>query len=252
MKKMIATLLCVFPLIAFAENKDVIIKDGVKIMPLSAMNLTEDMKKDVLNIIQEQKVKGYHETNNQSKYIHQLLSIDREKNVKRYNKHSGRGGIDKNYNSVPELDTDFKNNLSEVPLAFSFDYTKWLKSENVIAFAPVGGYIKDKGWTGIKVFFNNESGKCSYSYFDLHRSNMVAELNKETTEYLVNNHPSSKIIEGNVKDGFIYTITWDKKGEMHILDCANKKLDKTIIDKMIALAKKIDSASSVKRDRRNF
>jgi len=66
------------------------------------------------------------------------------------------------------------------------------------------------------------------------------ELNEETTEYLVNKKPTSKVIIGAYNSGFVYTVNWYTDTAMSILDCANKRYEKSIMTAMIALANKID------------
>ena len=246
MKKRLVAILCAIPLIAYATDEAPLPKQGLQIVPLSAMSIPEDMKKDILKIAQEQKTKGYHETSD-TRYQQSLFKIQ-----KRYTMRKKYSGKSANLVVVPEDVTlsDIKDHLSDIPLAFPFNNINWVELDKIMGFVPQGSLIKDNnnptgGWSGIKVLFSDDQlGACSYSYLNLKLSHGGVQLNTETTEYLVNKHPSTKIIEGNINDGFVYTINWDKEGEMHTLDCANMKFDKEITKKMIALANKIDSASS--------
>lgn len=45
---------------------------------------------------------------------------------------------------------------------------------------------------------------------------------------------------GNYNSGFIYNVTWYGDGTMNELDCANKKLDHSILDEVVKLANSID------------
>ena len=85
-------------------------------------------------------------------------------------------------------------------------------------------------------------GACAYSKEKI----LAIQLDKSDTEYLINNKPSYKIITGNYENGFINNVTWytDKKDYVinEQIDCADKKLEPFILDKMVILANQLDRA----------
>jgi hypothetical protein len=238
-KAMILMLIILYPTIIFADNKLVSSsQSGVQITPLKKMNIPESFKKELLTKIAEEKLKGYREEDN--KYVKELISINREgpDEIKAFSK------------SNNPLDTHLKANITDVKLAFSFKEIPMPNQGKIIGYVPAGGYYKAnepdnltsrEGWSGIKVFFNVPSvGTCSYTYFNLIASHGAVQLNKDTTRYIVNNKPSSSIVEGSYNSGFMYSVEWFGKADMHSLECANMLFDKKIKDDVIALANIID------------
>lgn len=240
MKKRLLAILCTVPVLAYATDEVPLPKQGLQIVPLSAMSIPEDMKKDIINKKNEEKEKGYQESDDE--YASYLLNVN--KNASREIQAFSAKAIADN----DPLDTHLKNNISDISLVFSFDEISWTSQQNIIGYAAIGSYIKEKtkgkknGWTGVKVFFSDPilGGTCAYSFFNLKASHGAVQLSKETTEYLVHNKPSTKMIEGNHHLGFVYTLDWYGAGTMNLLECANATFNKEIMYKMIMLANKID------------
>lgn len=195
------------------------------ILPTSNMNIPETHQSDLIKREIEQKDNGFIESYNESaKFLLNLKeNSSNEIQTKRDNKE-----IDYNH---------LKNNLPQ--LAFTFKTLKAINKDKIIGYAPIGNFV-DKGWTGIKIFFSDQDlGNCSYSIFNLKLSHEEAPLN-QTNEYLVNNKPSSTMVEGTSHSGFLYSLNWFTTEEIKQLECADMHLDKMKMQKMIILANKID------------
>ena len=229
MKKILLTLLIGWPLIGIASNLE-----NVNIVPPKQLEIPEALKVELAKKKIEQQKNGYYETDEDNEYVSYLLNLKKEapREINSY----------KNY---PDLyDTHLKSNFSEIKLAFPFQGFKDIPKENVIGYAAIGGYLKDntpEGWTGIKTFFtDNQLGACAFSYFDLKLAQGGVDVNKELVTHNINKKPATTVIQGNQKHGFIYDLTWYTKDTMSMLECANMKVDKEIMTKMMALANKID------------
>lgn len=203
---------------------------GIHIVPLTKNNLPQKVKIEVLQNKLEEDKKGYQESFDNT-YFNYLFNLNKV----------ALAEIE-SYKNADYQDTHLKSSFSKIKLAFPFKNITDINEKDVIGFAAIGTFVnendKNKGWTGIREFFNNSKlGVCTYSYVGIEGVQML----EETTEYIVNKKPSNKIIVGNYNTGFVYTINWYTNETMSTLDCANKNLDKHIIEEMIVLANKIDS-----------
>lgn len=233
MKKLLVALLFA-PFIAHADG--FLPSQEVTVSPMREMNIPESLKHELMKRKAEEKSKGFYEKEN--RYAKELLNIP----------HTASKEIAEFKSNNNPYDTHLKSKLSQVKIAFPFKFTT-IKDEDKIGYAVGGTYLKkspdnnvsQEGWTGIKVFFKAPKiGICSYSFFDLKLSHGKVELSAETTEQIVDKKESSKTVEGTPSTGFLYSVDWYTKDTMQMLECANKVYDKEIIDKVIALANKID------------
>jgi hypothetical protein len=204
------------------------IKKGIHIS-----HLNTDNKKQIKNLINEEKQKGYQENElNNANFLLNLKSNARKEIMQN------------NFSAYGDHDTHLKNHYSDIKLAFNFNGIAAINESTVIGYAAIGSYVKNNtqdGWDGIRVFFDgHELGICAYAYNTIYG----AQLYSETVEYKVNNKPSLTVIEGNHNNGFTYLVEWFNESNMSTLECSNKKLDKTILDKLIMLANKIDATST--------
>jgi hypothetical protein len=234
-KSIIANLLLILPILAWSNQPTTTIHQPAKnitIMPLADMNIPDTLKQNLRQRLAEEKTKGYYQTN--SEYAQFLLNLEKNASSEL-----------KAYQSNPNpYDTHLKSSISAIKLAFPVNSLNFLNNKNTIGFAAIGTYINDKknqGWTGIKSFFTDKTlGVCSYSLMNLSLSQGSVKLNAETTKYIVNNKPSSKLIEGNVKTGFLYNVNWFDQTNMHQLECANMHFNKNNLNKLVNLANQYD------------
>lgn len=195
-------------------------KSGIIIEPLSKIN----PPKETLSLINEQKTKGYSEK----------ISSDALEMLKA----NKRGYTDEINNISDPTDTHMKSNLSRIKLAFDFKPAPFI---HPFGYAVGGEYINDAGWTAISTFFNEDNiGACRYKLNNMKIANGAVRIPKEIVRYDINKKVTTIFVEGSVKSGFIYNVTWNDATYNHFLECANMNYDKNITNRMIELAKKID------------
>ncbi|HLB41915.1 MAG TPA: hypothetical protein VJN02_03505 [Gammaproteobacteria bacterium] len=227
MKKTLLALLIATPIIANAGE--------VNILSSTMLNIPDSIKQDLQKRKQEQDTKGYYETN--SDYAGYLLNL----------KKVAPQEI-KSFRSNPDAyDTHLKSDYKEIKLAFPFKIPNGVNPKDIVGYAAAGGYVKKaaenhpEGWTGIGTYFTSENiGSCGYSFFNLALTHGGVDLNNDFTTYRVNKKASTETIEGNHKQGFVYSLSWYTKDTMSKLECANLNFDKEIMNKMVILANKID------------
>ena len=147
----------------------------IDIKPGTYVTVTEEefpdppqLKKQMLQKKKEMKENGYYETNQNSKYANFLLTL----------KQHAKSEIRAYYKNQNKVDSHLKSTSEEIPLAFSFKKLP-IDQKNIIGYSPIGSFIDNKAWNGIKVFFNNDDSVCAYEFTDLNLSHAAFYLKKE-------------------------------------------------------------------------
>ena len=74
-------------------------------------------------------------------------------------------------------------------------------------------------------------------------------MDKSVVTNEINQKPTTKLVEGNKQDGFLYRVSWFLEKPDGViandLECANMKFDKNITDKLVQLARKIDGCVAI-------
>lgn len=232
MKKLLLPLL-LLPIIANAENKiETHNTNSLQITSMNTMEIPEEFKKEFSERASQIKQKGYYETKND--YGQFLLNIKKNapQELRAYR------------NSQNKYDTHLKENSNNIKLSVQFKKLP-LNDSQIIGYAAVGTYVKspEEGWTGIKTFFETtDIGICAYELSDLKLSNGSITLPQENVKYLVNKKPTTTVIEGNKSTAFTYSVIWYDGLRINTLDCANTTYSNNTINKVIALANKIDKS----------
>ncbi len=203
-------------------------KQGIQVVRDLNADLLPQQKKEIERKAISEKKLGYKETD--ENVANFLLTIkDHAKKEIEENKHSKYG----------VYDTHLKAHYSEIKLSIPFHGIS-IPEENIIGYAAIDTFsknLRNPGWTGIRVFFDQpRCGICSYSTMQIE----TVILTSEDMKNLINNKPSTRSIEGNFSSGFIYTINWYTDKVIRILECANINFNKEIMDKMVAIANRID------------
>lgn len=196
------------------------------------MPFTDESRQEMMVKKMQIEKNGYYATNLMDDYILYLKRI--QKNAPQEIK-AFKGTMNKG-------DTHLKQSVDEIKIAFRFKKLP-IDEKNVIAYAPVGSYVKKpEGWNGIKIFFNNpEVGNiCAYEFTDLNLSDGGVLMSKEGITYNVNMKPTITSIEGNPSLGFVYSVTWYNNIQVSRIDCVSNLIDKSITEKMLLLANRID------------
>ena len=224
-KTLLIAVLFIIPYLSCADETPTPVDlKGIKIVPLKEMNIPSDMKNQIKFDKAEEAQKGYRENNDN--YASYFFNIKNEA-FKQFSLAAN--------NKYGVYDTHLKKNYQDIKLSFDFHGIKSIPKKDIIAYAAIGSY-KKKGWNGLRIFFEKPYGNCSYQFMCI----LNAVLPAETTQYIVNNKPSFKSIEGNVNDGFVYSVNWYNNDSINILECANRNLDQHIMPQLIETANKID------------
>lgn len=214
--KKLTTLLFLVPTLACANP----IADNIQIVSLKDMAYPESLKKEMQKFNDMQKQNGFVQTDNE--YTRKLLSM-RYRNLK----FSA---------STDPSERELKKTAAEVPTTFTYKSVV----PNSIAYAGIG-IVSNKGFSGIKTFFDGrELGMCTLSAFSRQGVTKPIQLNKDGLRYDVHAKPTRITIEGSHNAGFMYSVRWYDKDFIRDLECANLQYDKSIVNKMITLARKID------------
>lgn len=198
--------------------------DGVKVVPLSKMAITNEMKQKTLRSMQMQKTKGFVDSD--SDWPKQLLRM-------------GRGEVVVDAVNADPHDTHLKKNLSQIKLAFSFKGIPSMEGSDIIGYAVMGMW--NNGWSGISEFFNKAPiGTCKFSLSSFSVAQGAWWISEEVARYDVNKKPTTITIKGNKEKGFLYEISWADKAYGYVLECASDKLDPETTKEAVKLAIAID------------
>lgn len=151
--------------------------------------------------------------------------------------------------ALPDTSTKLRRTVGEIKLGFK---PKGFDSALVNAFSgdiallaavPQGGFHDEKGgWSGVVQFFMEKHiGTCSYGVMNVKVSQTAAQLAEESVSYDVNGKPTLLRVEGSDHSGFVYTLEWYDNENFHELECANMKYSKSLTDKVLELANRIDT-----------
>lgn len=201
-------------------------KKGINIWPIEKVNMPA--QKATIRSFKESSAKGYFESHSTDQSVNFLFDTAKTASKERVQ-------YDKDTNP---LDTHLKSDISKVRIGFKFSGIPGIPQKDILGFAAAGGYTHEKGWDGIAEFVQiPDIGICSFTTFAIESVIMY----KETLEYLVNKKPSEKGIEGNWNAGFIYHVNWYTDTRRNAFECANRKLQPSILKKMVSIANQIDN-----------
>lgn len=213
----------------FSKKGGPIPDGGIKILPEKEMSTYEESKKIRKKMKDDIQKFGYINQNNDPN--------NRLFHLKEYALHDLTSHAQ---NSRP-TNTHLKSTIDELKMAYEFKGIPINEITESIGFAPYGTYIKDKGWIGAHHFFiKDEIGNCVFIENNIKLSHGAIIIPKEDVTYLIHNKPTTTYISGNTKSGFLYHIDWYDLNFFRSIECANKKYNEEIMQKIIELATKID------------
>ena len=139
-----------------------------------------------------------------------------------------------------EDDTYMRPSSSQIHLMFNYPGVDKALNVKVVGAAPAGQYVDGK-WSGIGEYFGSEElGNCHLTIFDMKDVKGAVILPSDAIEYTVNNKPTLKTVEGNIKDGFVYSVNWFDDTFNHEIRCALRKFGSSHIEKLVVAANEID------------
>jgi hypothetical protein len=210
---------------------------GIKLVPRSMLNLSEDQLKKGAKAEEEMKTLGY-------------AVLDTNRPLELLNFHSYSKTQFKLYaGNDRATSTHLRQQIKDLKLAFKFNGVPQgnalIAAGNItlLGVAPQGGFHEDKGgWSGAAQYFDAKNiGSCSYGVMSVKASNTAVELAIEDVTYSINNKATILTVEGNNASGFLYKVEWYDNKNFHELECANMKYSSQTNDAVIELANQIDS-----------
>jgi hypothetical protein len=242
-KFLIFTLL--LPVVALAENYSEVIpqnlkdfkypKSGVIVVPVAQYDVPPELKSELEDNLKQIKEKGYYDS--RSPYPQFLLSMKGKDMVALQNKNSK--------SLTDPLDTHMKHKISEVGVAFAYPGISPI-GNNLIGYTAGGMYINDKGWTGVKEFFESEElGVCSFTLYNMALSHGNVRVSDDSVNYKINKKVGTTEVYGSKLTGINYNVSWYDNTYIHELDCASLTYDKSMLDKMFVFASQVDTKLSL-------
>lgn len=139
--------------------------------------------------------------------------------------------------------TDEDGTIHDLKMGYTFLGVPEYLVTNSFGVASYWAYHKN-GWDGaIQFFETKEIGTCTFAEHSLKLSKGGIRLAKEAVSYKINDKPTLIHVKGNHASGYVYNIQWYDNDFARSLECAHKKYKPSITNKVIGLAKNIDSSS---------
>lgn len=115
---------------------------------------------------------------------------------------------------------------------------------SIACHTPYTTYITNQGWAGIVQFFDKSGiGTCNFKENNIKLTHGSVIIPKEDARTDINGKATIVEVEGKQKNGFIYNVEWYDQNFFRQLECLNMAYDPSITQRVIELAKNIDSVS---------
>jgi hypothetical protein len=202
---------------------------GIKLVPRSMLNLTEEeLKKGDLA---KEQIKNQGYANEETSRPMELLNF----------KSHAESEYKNNEGNIRNSSTHIRHSIQDLKLGFIFKGVPAGLMRNYIGVVPQGGFHKE-GWSGAVQFFDHKTiGTCTYSVMNIKVSHGGVQLAIEDVTYDVNNKATLLQTFGSKSSGFIYKVKWYDNQNFHELECANMKYSADTNNSVIALANQIDT-----------
>lgn len=205
---------------------------GVTIMPANKMANYKQFKQTRLKNMMDIRKFGYIRA--EKPEVKTLLSI------------KSMSSKDLHWNSLnygPDSE-QLHRKLSEIKMAYNFIAVPENQVTRMIGYAPYTTYITDQGWAGIVQFFDKSGiGTCNFKENNIKLTHGSVIIPKEDARTDINGKATIVEVEGKQKNGFIYNVEWYDQNFFRQLECLNMAYDPSITQRVIELAKNIDSVS---------
>lgn len=201
---------------------------GVQVVPRNALSLPAELKSQIQkNVISLQK-QGFVE--NRNPRIIELRDID----------HTAAFEKKKYQNTDDPASTHLRDAIADIRMAYEFHEVPSAMVNNIIGFAPVGTFKQD-GWTGmVELFTKTGLGNCNYEENNLKLMHASIRIPADMVSYDVNNKITTIDIQGNLRDGFLYTVAWYDDQFARKLECVTPNYSQDTRATVVAMARKID------------
>ena len=202
---------------------------GIKLVPRSTFNLTEEETRIGMDEEEQMKSKGYVEEDN----TRPMELINFKAHAK--SEYAQYSGISQ------DKSTHLRREIKELKLGFKFTGVPKSLMINSIGIVPQGGF-HEKGWSGAVQFFETKNvGICAYAEMNVSASHTAIQIALEDADYTVNDKLTLMKVRGNKASGYDYKIRWFDDIAFHELECANMNYSSQLNQAVIDLATQIDS-----------
>ncbi|ASQ44985.1 hypothetical protein [Legionella clemsonensis] len=152
-------------------------------------------------------------------------------------------------NELSPSSTHIRHTIAELKMAYTFVGVPASVTDKTIGFAPYGAYKQTKygddgdGWDGAIQFFQKKDvGTCEFKEHNMKLAHGGVELIKELVSEDIAGKPTIVLVKGNEQTGFTYQINWYDNTYSRELTCAATSYQPSTKDKVISLAKLIESS----------
>lgn len=133
-----------------------------------------------------------------------------------------------------------RKNIADIHMAYSFTPVPDAEIEKPYGFAACGTF--SNGWTGVTEFFQKEDvGTCAYTENNFALAHATANVNEAVVRYDINDKNTTVHVEGDKDTGYLYTVAWIDSNYFRTLECASKPNTGDMVERVVALAKRIDN-----------
>lgn len=201
----------------------------VEVISSNKLQLPNELKTEINTKIAMMQKQGYVENSNPTiKELSEIEKLSRDEKIKYRDNHN-------------PASTHLRDKQSQINMAYNFQPIPKEYIKNIFGFAPAGSYIKS-GWTGmVELFKSNQLGNCNYEEINLNLSDINIRIPKNIVTNEVNNKITTSNVQGNTKDGYLYTVEWYDQNYSRKLECVTNTNSQENLKSLITMAKKIDS-----------
>ena len=201
---------------------------NVQVVPRNSISLPAELKKQVMADKRAMLKQGYVEKSNPR--LLELRDID----------HTAVYEKKKYQNNTNPLSTHLRDTASEIKIAYDFHEVPAEDANSIIGFAPVGTYVNN-GWTGmVELFTKKGLGNCNYEENNLKLMHTTIRIPSDIVTHEVNDKVTTSDVQGNKKDGFLYTVEWYDEGFSRKLECVASSYSPSTLSTVVDLARRID------------
>ena len=187
---------------------------NVQVVPRNSISLPAELKKQVMADKRAMLKQGYVEKSNPR--LLELRDID----------HTAVYEKKKYQNNTNPLSTHLRDTASEIKIAYDFHE---VPAEDA------------NSWTGmVELFTKKGLGNCNYEENNLKLMHTTIRIPSDIVTHEVNDKVTTSDVQGNKKDGFLYTVEWYDEGFSRKLECVASSYSPSTLSTVVDLARRID------------
>lgn len=204
---------------------------GAEVRPLNTLKISDEQGATIKKYNDTQNKKGYLDHFSKDAKFLSMVPQDAEKDFEEH----------KSIVLNPQ-DTHMRANLYDLKMNYTYRGVSPSLIHKVIGYSPEHTYVEN-GWNGAAEFFipKFQDSVCVYHEVNIKLTGSSSIIPKEVVTYKINKKVTTITAEGNKDLGFIYQVEWWDKEFKRNLDCVSKEYSSETKDKIIDLARLIDT-----------